>query len=465
MRKSVTAVAAAVLAVALGVALSLVLGGTAATPSQRALTSSAIGPPPMGWSSWSYLRKHPTAAGVEAQARALRSSGLAAVGYRYIDVDDDWMACDADGPEVDSHGRWIPDPAAFPAGIAAVARYVHAEGLKFGLYVTPGIPASAVRLNTPIEGTADTARQVADTSVTEDNYSCGHMYGIDYSRPGAMAYIDSWADEFASWGVDYVKLDGVGSWDIDDVHAWSAALRKTGRPMLLELSNALAISQASRWATLADGWRTTGDIECDACERGGSSYPLTDWTLVAYRFDAVARWQPYGGSRGWNDEDSVEIGNGAADGLTVPERQSVLALWSLASAPLILGSNLTALIPADVALLENRAVIRIDQDGIAARRVIDSGSEQVFAKQQPDGVWYIGVFNTDPAATQTFQVPLAPLGLPGPIRATDLWTGRSLGVITGSYTITVAPGAVSLISARLLPGLSFGRSLIGPGGG
>ena len=319
-----------------------------------------------------------------------------------------------------------------------------------------------MRLNTPIEGTADTARQVARTSVTEENYSCGHMYGIDYSRAGASAYIDSWADELASWGVDFVKLDGVGSWDVADVRAWSAALRQTGRPILLELSNALAISQAPRWAALADGWRTTPDIECHSCERGGSSYPLTDWALVASRFDAVASWQPYGGSHGWNDEDSVEIGNGDADGLTVPERQTVLSLWSLASAPLILGADLTALTPADTALLENRAVIRVDQDGIAARRVVDSGSEQVFAKRQSDGVWYIGVFNTDLAATQTFQISLAAFGLNRPIRATDLWTGRSLGVMTGSYTITVAPGAVSLISARLLPGVSGHASWSAP---
>ena len=142
----------------------------------------------------------------------MKSSGLASYGYRYVNVDDFWMACNGNGPEVDSFGRWIPDPAAFPAGIAAVASRVHAEGLKFGLYITPGIPENAVRRNTAIKGTPDTADQIADTSVTEMNYNCGHMYGIDYAAPGAQDYIDSWADEFASWGVDYVKLDGVGTW-------------------------------------------------------------------------------------------------------------------------------------------------------------------------------------------------------------------------------------------------------------
>ena len=251
-----------------------------------------------------------------------------------------------------------------------------------------------------------------------------------------------------------MKLDGVGSWDIPDIEAWSAALRQTGRPIVLELSNSLALAQAVQWPSLADGWRTGADIECYSCETGDSSYPLTSWADLASRFDVVAGWQPYGGPHGWNDEDSLEIGNGTGDGLTVPERQTMMALWSLAGVPLILGTDLTHLSAADQAIIGNRAVIAVDQDGIAARRVVDRGGEQVFAKRQPNGVWYIGVFNTDPSARRTFQVGLAQLGLGRARRLTDLWTGRSLGVVGGSYTTTIAPGGVSLISARPGPGHS-----------
>ena len=443
MRRS-WAVAAAGLAVAVGAALL----ATAGHHGPAAKTDGATGgPAPMGWSSWSFLRQHPTAASIEAQARALTSSGLAAHGYRYVNIDDFWMACDRNGPEVDSYGRWIPDPAAFPGGIAPVARQVHAAGLKFGLYVTPGIPENAVRRNTAIKGTPRTARQIADNGVTEMNYNCGHMSGINYGTSAAQQYINSWADEFAAWGVDYVKLDGVGTWDIPDIQAWSVALRQTGRPIVLELSSNLAISQAAQWASLAGEWRTGPDIECNSCEKSGSSYPLTSWGNVASRFDAVARWQPYGGPHGWNDEDSLEVGNGTGDGLTAPQRQTMMALWSLAGAPLILGTDLTRLTPADQAILENRAVIAVDQDGIAARRVIEGAGEQVFAKRQPGGVWYAGIFNTGTSAPRTFRVPLARLGLSGAVKITDLWTGRSLGAVSGSYTTTVAPGGVSLISA------------------
>jgi len=443
MRRSWAVLAAALAA---GAFVTLVVVTAPQAPLQ-ALHATG-GPAPLGWSSWSFLRRHPTAASTEAQARALKSSGLASLGYRYVNVDDYWMACNSDGPQVDHYGRWIPDRASFPSGIAALAHYVHALGLKFGLYVTPGIPANAVRENAAIEGTSERAAQIAETSVTEQNYNCGHMYGINYGAPGAQAYIDSWARQFASWGVDYLKLDGVGTWDIPDIRAWSVALHRAGRPIILELSNSLAISHAGLWSTLADGWRTGEDIECYSCEKDGSSFPLTDWSHVAGRFNAVACWQPCGGQSGWNDEDSVEIGNGASDGITLPERRTVLSLWSLAGAPLILGTDLTHLTSTDKAILDNRAVLAIDQDGIAATRLVDGGDEQVFVKRQPGGPWYIGIFNTSTSEVQTFDVQLAQLGLRHPVRAVDVWTGRSVTLTRGTYTATVAPGGVSLISAQ-----------------
>jgi alpha-galactosidase len=428
--------------------------GLALPTAPRALAENnglAISAPLMGWSSWSFLRNHPTAAAIEAEAVALKSSGLAARGYDYVNLDDFWYQCPgSQGPNVDGYGRWVTDTSRFPAsgsvnGIQAVASYVHNLGLKFGLYVTPGISKQAVAQNTPIRGTSDTAAQIATTS-GENNYNCGGMTGINYSAPGAQAFINSWADELASWGVDYVKLDGVGSFDLPDVQAWSAALKQTGRPIALELSNSLNIADGTTWSALANGWRTTGDIEC-YCGSGGSSYPLTDWGNVSGRFDSAASWQPYGGPGGWNDYDSVEVGNGSNDGLTAPERQSQLSLWSLASAPLLLGSDLTSLDSGDLALLQNSAVIAVDQDGIPADRIIDSGSEQVFDKRQPNGTWDIGVFNTDTSASHTFSVSLAQLGLAGSASLTDLWSGASLGTSPGTFTTTVAPGGVTLVAA------------------
>jgi len=171
--------------------------------------------PVLGWSSWSFLRKQPTADKMKAQALALHNSGLQKLGYEYINLDDFWYQCPGpEGPNVDRYGRWITDPSTFPAqgdsdGIKVVADYVHSLGMKFGIYVTPGISKQAVSRNTPIKGTSYTAAQIAEPSVKENNYNCKGMVRIDYNKPGAQEYTNSWVEMLASWGVDYIKIDGM----------------------------------------------------------------------------------------------------------------------------------------------------------------------------------------------------------------------------------------------------------------
>ena len=156
--------------------------------------------PVLGWSSWSFLREHPTAALVKAQALALHDSGLQKIGYEYVNLDDFWYQCPKpQGPNVDAYGRWITDPSKFPAqgdtdGIKVMADYVHSLGMKFGIYVTPGISKQAVSRNTPIKGTSYTAAQIAEPSVKENNYNCKGMVRIDYSKPGAQEYTNSWVE-------------------------------------------------------------------------------------------------------------------------------------------------------------------------------------------------------------------------------------------------------------------------------
>jgi hypothetical protein len=405
--------------------------------------------PALGWSSWSYVRHDPTAATIEAQAAAMKSSGLAHAGYQYVNVDDFWYQCPgSQGPNVDQYGRWVTDPTRFPAsgaedGVQVVADYVHNKGLKFGLYVTPGISKQAVAQNTAIEGTPYHADDIA-TTTAEKNYNCRGMVGIDYSKPGAQAFINSWANEFASWGVDYIKIDGVGTSDVGDVQAWSQALQQTGRPIHLELSNSLAISAAPTWAQYSNGWRTGGDIECYGCESGGSSYPLTAWSSVASRFNQVANWQPYGGPGAFNDYDSLELGNGANDGLTLNERMTQMSLWSLAASPLILGTDLTNLDPTDLKLLKNKDVLAVDQDAIDASRIVSGATQQVFAKTEANGDVIVGLFNTS-TVPQVVSTSAASLGLASnaPYLLNDLWsedTTEAWNVVSAS----VPPHGVAL---------------------
>jgi len=392
--------------------------------------------PPMGWSSWSFIRKNPTEANIEAEAKAMSTTGLVSHGYQYVNIDDFWYLNPA--TTVDSYGRWVTDPSRFPDGMASVASYVHSLGEKFGMYLTPGIPVAAYNENTPIEGTSFHARDiVSDTTSYETNYNygSGSMYYIDYNKnpAAAQAYLNSWADQLASYGVDYLKIDGVGDWDVADIEHWSQALNQTGRTIHLELSNSLDVNNGATWAQYANGWRIDGDIECYC---GTGSYPLTDWTNVADRFGDAPQWTQYAGPGGWNDLDSLELGNGSNDGLTVDERQTQMTLWAIEGAPLLLGTDLTNMDSTDLAMLTNDEVIAVDQDGHPAKPDDRLTQQQVWSAPNGDGSYTVALFNlTGSAAPVTAR--WSDVGFSGTADMRNLWTHTDLGDATGTYTATL----------------------------
>ncbi len=179
----------------------------------------------------------------------------------------------------------------------------------------------------------------------------------------------------------------------------------------------------------------------------------------------LALWEPtYGGSQynGYNDFDSVEVGNcndpvsatspfGHAsytngDGLTYPERQTVLSLWSLASSPLILGTDLTQLCPQDLNLLENKAVIALDQDGIDASLIETQSGERVVAKTTPSGAVAVGLFNTG-LKQETLSVAASAIGLPASstgYTVDDLWSGTSHNTTSSTFSQIVPSHGVAL---------------------
>ena len=415
--------------------------------------------PILGWSSWSFIREHPTADKLEAQARALQSSGLQKLGYQYVNLDDFWYQCPGrQGPNVDQYGRWVTDPSRFPPqgdsdGMKVVADYIHGLGMKFGIYVTPGISKQAVSKNTAIKGTSYTANQIAEPTVPEANYNCKGMVRIDYSKPGAQAFINSWVDMLAGWGVDYIKIDGMSNNNAPDVEAWSKAIHQTGRPIILDVTQG-SYTQALTPTLMkyADQWEFAPDVECYKCEKGGSSYPLTSWKDIAKRFNYVADWQPYSGSGRFNDYDSIEIGNGSNNGLTPVERQTQLSLWALGSAPLLLGVDLTNLDQQDLdQYLKNTAVLAVDQDTIAAKRVVDNGNQQIFAKVEANREAIVGLFNTGEAATEISVQPSA-AGLQenaGGYSLDDLWTGKTEKA-NGAISATVPAHGVVLYRVKAL---------------
>ena len=418
----------------------------------HAQDNGAATTPLMGWSSWSFLRNHPTEAAMKAQALAMSTSGLVNAGYKYINLDDFWYL----DPEttVDAYGRWVTAPTPFPDGMANLGSYIHGLGEKFGMYLTPGIPVAAYNQNTPIQGTSFHARDiVSNTSSYETNYNfgSGRMYYIDYAKnpTAAQAFLNSWADELAGYGIDYLKIDGISPNDGDsqavaDVQHWSAALNQTGRTIHLELSNSLTPANASSWQQYSNGWRIDGDVEC-YCGANGSSYPLTDWNNVSARFSDVVPWIGKGITGGWNDLDSLEIGNGANDGLTVDERKTQLTLWAIENSNLTLGVDLTNLDATDLGLMTNPEVLAVDQNGHPARAVDRTTAQQAWYAPNGDGSYTVALFNLSGSAA-TAAVNWQDIGFTGSAATVhDDWSHTDLGSFATGYSVQLPAHGTTLL--------------------
>ena len=293
--------------------------------------------PYMGWSTWS-LQAHfgtsePTGdafeneVNVKANSDAMRSTGLQAHGFEYINVDGDWdygLMCQCGDPMGwDAYGRPVGDPQRFPSGMAALAAHIHGNGQKAGIYWEGGIPPQVYAANTPILGTTYHVQDIALKPLTTEFNS---FYVIDFTKPGAQEYIDSIIQEFAEWGYDYLKVDGVKNIDRDNVAAISKAIRKAGRPMYLNLSSNLNHDLAGWWERFTSGRRIDGDIECS---RRTCTTALTWWwnsaagpatgtgsapagIFARFTDPLVTGWvDDYGNGPGWNDYDSLEVGNGS----------------------------------------------------------------------------------------------------------------------------------------------------------
>jgi hypothetical protein len=416
--------------------------GPAVATTARPAAANLLAPP-MGWSSWSSLRESFTASTIEAQASAMHDT-LQKYGYEYVNIDAGWS------DHVDADGRDAWDTTKFPDGIPAVAKYVHKLGLKLGIYLVPGIPAQALAANSRIAGTSYHVKDILDGTAPGNTANQG-AGRIDYSKPGAQQYIQSQADLLASWGVDYIKMDFVGPGggtvaadNRPDIQAWYAAIAHTGRPMHLELSNSLSFANAAFWAKNSNGWRIEGDIECyHKCP------DLTDWSQVLKRFTDAPQWVPYASPGHWNDLDSLEVGNGAKDGLTRDEKQTTVTLWAVESAPLLLGTDLTKLDPTDLPLITNGEVLAVDQAGRPAKPVSQATPQQVWFSKNSDGGYTVALFNLgDTAAPVTVHWSDLGRSSGSTLSVRDLWQHENLGSDKGGYTATLAPHASMLLRIK-----------------
>jgi hypothetical protein len=390
--------------------------------------------PYMGWSSYSmqvYSNAGSTwisEAQIKAQSDAMHTK-LQSHGYNYINVDAAWNG------GMDGYGRPIPSTTLYPGGFTNLIEYVHNNGQKFGIYLIPGLSPQAYKDDLPIYGAPGCTMQdiAVQPLTTSDYWNIG--YKINFSNPCAQSYITSIADLIASWGVDFVKFDSVtpgsGHNDTtidarDDVKAWSQALAP--HHIWFELSWALDHKYADYWKKYANGWRVDWDVES---YKPGVS--LTEWNNIARLFPDAALWWRDAGPGGWNDFDSLNIGNGAMDGLTPDERQTAMNLWSMSSAQLYTGNDLTNLDSYGIELLTNDEVIAVNQAGHPAHPVSMDTDQQVWYANNGDGSYTVGLFNLGSSSADV-TVNWSDIGLDGSASVRDLWTHTDLGTFNTGYS-------------------------------
>ncbi|GAA2564375.1 hypothetical protein GCM10010435_40900 [Winogradskya consettensis] len=394
--------------------------------------------PYMGWSSYSMQvysgnGKWITADQLIKQSDAMHTK-LQKYGYNYLNVDAGWN----DG--VDANGRPKPSATLYPQGLQKVIDHIHGNGQKFGLYMIPGISPAVYEASLPVAGapgctTHDIVKQPTQQA---DYWNIG--YRIDFTNPCSQKYIDSIVDLFAQWGVNFVKFDSVtpgsGISDLsldarDDVAAWSSALKK--HQIWFELSWALDPKYADYWRSKANGWRIDWDVECYCANEA-----LTQWQNVARLFPDLATWWRNGGNGGWNDLDSLNVGNGAMDGMTRDERRSAMTLWAISAAPLYTGNDLTNLDAYGLSLLTNPEVIAVDQAGTPARPVSASSQQPIWYTLNADGTYTVALFNLG-RTNKDITANFSDIGLTGAATVRDLWARKDLGRFATKFTAADVP--------------------------
>lgn len=428
--------------------------------------------PLRGWSSWdlSALTNHPqygreflTANAIYTQSLALSTSSLASLGYTLIHIDSFWAADPTQ--EVDEYGRWTYNTTRFPDGIVPVSTYIHNHNQQLGMYINPGVAVAAVKQQKPILNGINncTAADIAIYPYTGGNqfWDC---YKINYSHPCASLYVQSQANLFASWDIDFLKIDAVspGS-DIndpnkydnrEDIQQWSQALERTGKDIWLTISWAIDPAYANDFVPYANAWRTSDDVDC-YCST------LVSWMSIIRMFSQVRPWLPYvgyGTNFGLLDPDSLNVGNGALDGLTTDEKVTYTTLWMILNAPLVTGIDLTMMDQEGIYLLSNNTqLLQINQARIPAVPINSSlpllNNTQVWVIDDRNGTYIVSLFNLDDQTNQYIRTRLTDFITEAwstyTYSITDLWSYQSLGTIQGNALYTT-PNLVNVHGVQII---------------
>ncbi|AQR63325.1 alpha-galactosidase [Brevundimonas sp. LM2] len=457
--------------VALAAGLALLTPGVAAAqtdplaPTGRwsANTRGAAPVPPMGWNSWNAFYSDIDEEKIMASATILVDTGLAARGYRHVNIDDGWWL-----KRRQSDGRMVIRTDNFPSAIVGpgdqtsfrpLTDRLHAMGLRAGIYSDIG-RNSCGQVYTP-----NFANQPEGTVAEREVGLHGHV------DQDIRLY-------FAEWGFDLIKVDGCGIRGLaaDTDHVRQDHYREF--PPLIDM-NALGRTDIAAVQALYEevgqalhDHNPDGDYLFSVCLWGSSnvrawgknlgnlsrtSDDITpQWTRMLTNLDTVSTRALYAGPGSWNDPDMLFVGSGDFDAAHMTEARSHFALWAILNAPLIIGYDLRKATPEQIALFGNPGLVALNQDpaGHQAVPAYQSSELQIFVKTLADGDKGVAIFNRGLAAIET-QLSARHLKFrdDAEVSLTDLWTGERQ-TFTGETAFRLEPRQTLVFrasGARALP--------------
>lgn len=387
--------------------------------------------PPMGWNSWDCYGAAVNEKIVRRNAEYM-AEHLQTFGWEYVVVDIQWYqptACSYDYEpfadlRMDGYGRLLPAENRFPSaaggqGFKPLADYVHSLGLKFGIHIMRGMPRMAAHRRLPIWGANGTCDEAADpASICLWNPD---MYGVR-PLPIGRAYYDSLFAMYAAWGVDYVKCDDIARNYPQcerEIEMISEACRACGREIVLSLSPGPApLEKAEHLKRYANMWRLTDDF-------------WDSWPLLKQMFERAEKWCVHAGPGHWPDLDMLPVG--AIRQIESPDQwtrlneaelRTLMTLWCILPAPLMIGGELTKCDAFTLSLLTNAEVLEMTKAVYASHPLYTHADAAVWIAPRRDGDGlYAALFNLDDKPRE-MELPLADIGL-SRSAARELWTGRA----------------------------------------
>ncbi|MTV37740.1 NPCBM/NEW2 domain-containing protein [Duganella radicis] len=402
--------------------------------------------PPMGWSSWNAFGTDIDEAKILGSARRIVDSGLAASGYRYINIDDGW-ALRRQQPD----GRLVIRPDRFPSSAGGGASsfrpftdQLHAMGLKAGIYSDLG------------RNTCSQAYSSDDTDLPKGS--------VLEREVGLYGHVDQdIALYFSDWGFDFIKVDGCGlrAYGADSPKVRSGQYRAL--PPVLDLQSVSRTNIPAVQAEFTDINRALqrhnpdGDYLLSLCVWGAAdvrawgknfgnisrtSDDITPaWARMLTNFDSASRRELYAHPGSWNDPDMLYIGKGDFDAGHLVEARSHFALWAMLNAPLMIGADLRSMAQPLMDIVGNVDIIALNQDpaGNQATLAYDADDLQILVKQLASGQKAVAIFNRGLGPVEA-DLTAAHLKLrqDAPVTLTDLWSKEKTS-FTNETKVRVAP--------------------------